>query len=131
MRFFLSLSLLFILLSSCTKTDCKQEFVGGLTDISEIQDSINIGSSIAVKMNATGRDGCSSLKGLEIIENDVNGKNEIWVSSIISSVGCECTMLFPSFETQLNYTANTKGWNIIRFFNQSIADSKIDSFFVR
>lgn len=116
--------------SSCVKNDCKQEFVGGITQVPEILDSCKIGQVLSIPVQATGRDGCSSFKGFEIIENEVNSKNEIWVSSKISSIGCECTMLFPSFDATLTYTCKTKGWNLIRFFNLSVAESKVDSFFV-
>ncbi len=131
MKIFVFIFTSVLLLSSCSKTDCKQEFVGGLTDVPNFKDTFSLGEILTLEMMATGRDGCSSLKGLELNESTVNSKNQIWVSSRISSVGCECTQLFPSFNATLNYNCTKKGWNIIKFFNLSIEDSKVDSFFVK
>jgi hypothetical protein len=130
MRILLPIIISVLLLSSCSKTDFKQEFVGGLTDVPNFKDTFSLGEVLSLNMMATGRDGCSSLKGLEINESQVNSKNQIWISSRISSVGCECTQIFPSFNATLNHKCTTKGWNIIKFFNLSIEDSKVDSFFV-
>jgi hypothetical protein len=120
-----------LLLISCNKPDCKQEFVGGIVDVPAIQDTFNQGDLLILDFGATGRDGCSSLKGLNVDENTIGTKNEIWVVSKISSIGCECTMIYPTFDANFNYTCKTKGWNVIKFFNNSIQESTIDSFFVK